>query len=70
MNALHHHLLEVERLSCAVRALDRPVGEPLAACLEQRERTRREIEYATAQMTRHEISAALLYARLAAPLAS
>lgn len=69
IDALHQHRREVERLSRAVHALD-PVGEPLEASLERDERTRREIEYATAQMIRHEISVALLSSRLATPIAS
>ncbi len=70
MNALHEHQREVERLSCAVRELAQAAGQPLEPSPDRDERTRRQIEYATAQRIRHEISMALLSARLASPLAS
>ena len=70
MSALHQHQREMERLSRAVRALDGAAGRPLQQPDDAEERMRRQIEYTTAQMIRHEISMALLSSRLATPIAS
>ncbi len=68
-NALHQHEREVERLQAEVRALDTGAANA-SCCVDCEERNRRAIEYNTAQMIRHEISAALLSSRLASPLTS
>ena len=62
--ALHRHEHEVARLRCAIDALGGDAVQDDAPAARE-ERTRRQIEYDTAQMIRHEISMALLSARLA-----
>jgi hypothetical protein len=70
MNALRYHQGEVDRLSRAVRELDEAAGRPLEPSPDREERARRQIEYTTAQLIRHEISMALMSSRLETPRAS
>ncbi|HSN21885.1 MAG TPA: hypothetical protein VLS49_14485 [Usitatibacter sp.] len=63
--ALHDHEREIERLTRAVRELGEAAGDRTcgdAGPLD--DRVGRQIEYATAQKIRHEISMALLSSRL------
>ena len=68
--ALQCHEREIDALTRAVERLDAAAANAHGNAAADRDRLRRQIEFATAQLTRHRISRALLVSQLASAAAT